>query len=37
MQPKTLPNVRSSRRNDPLSLALFLCAYAAILAFVIFS
>ena len=29
--------VRSSRRNDPWSLALFLCAYGAIMAFVVFS
>jgi len=28
---------RSTRRNDPVSLALFLCAYSALLAFILFS
>lgn len=37
MPDKDATPVRSSRRNDPWSLALFLCAYGAIMAFILLS
>lgn len=37
MHPRPIRSIVSARRNNPWFMALFLCVYAAIMAFVIFS